>query len=572
MLKKGMYALSILAFVIILLAGVVQPAQAQDYFFRLDRETVHVFMNDDGTISIEYFMDFTNPPGSPAIEFIDLGLPTNSYDINSVEADVAGVPITDIQPGDPQFIEGGRGITLGLGPNSIQPGQSASMYVFIGRVEKVFFPGEDPSRPDYASFQFSPNYFGSQYVEGSTDITVALHLPPGVMPEEAVYYPPSSSWPGNDTPESYMDDSGRIVYEWRAPDASAAEEYIFGAGFPASYIPAAAIVKPPAITVDTDTLCCIGFAVLFVGIFALAIYASVFGARKRKLQYLPPKISIEGHGIKRGLTPIEAGILMEQPMDKILTMILFAAVKKGVATVLKRDPLEIQVAQPLPADLQPYETEFLTAFGEQKAGPERRKTLQDMMIGLVKSVSEKMKGFSRKETVQYYTSIMEEAWRQVEAAGTPEVKGEKFGETMEWTMLDRRFDDRTRETFRTGPVFVPMWWPRYDPVFRSSNPTFRPASTTPSTPSGGKTTINLPNLPGSDFAASVVGGVQSFAGGVIGDLTAFTSGVTDKTNPVPKTTYTSSRTRGGSGGGRSCACACACACAGCACACAGGGR
>ena len=32
----------------------------------------------------------------------------------------------------------------------------------------------------------------------------------------------------------------------------------------------------------------------------------------------------------------------------------------------------------------------------------RRKFLQDMMVDLVKSVGEKMKGFSRKETVDYY--------------------------------------------------------------------------------------------------------------------------------------------------------------------------
>ena len=37
----------------------------------------------------------------------------------------------------------------------------------------------------------------------------------------------------------------------------------------------------------------------------------VYSGRSRKLKYFPPKISIEGHGIKRGLTAVEAGILME---------------------------------------------------------------------------------------------------------------------------------------------------------------------------------------------------------------------------------------------------------------------
>jgi hypothetical protein len=42
-----------------------------------------------------------------------------------------------------------------------------------------------------------------------------------------------------------------------------------------------------------------------------------------------PKVSIEGHGIKRSLTAVEAAILLEQPMDKILTMILFGTIKKA---------------------------------------------------------------------------------------------------------------------------------------------------------------------------------------------------------------------------------------------------
>ncbi|HEX2980682.1 MAG TPA: hypothetical protein VHO48_10505 [Anaerolineaceae bacterium] len=131
-------------------------------------------------------------------------------------------------------------------------------------------------------------------------------------------------------------------------------------------------------------------------------------------------------------------------------------------------------------------------------------------------------------------------------------------------MLDHRYGERTQDVFRTGPVFMPTWYPRYNPVYRSAGGA-APISTSSS--SGGKG-VSLPHLPGSDFAASVVNGAQAFSAGVIGDLTSFTSGVTNQTNPVPKTTYTSSR--GGGGGGHSCACACACA--GCACACAGGGR
>ena len=221
-------------------------------------------------------------------------------------------------------------------------------------------------------------------------------------------------------------------------------------------------------------------------------------------------------------------------------------------------------------------TDFLEAFDKQ--GAARRKAIQDMVVGLVGIVSSKMKGFSRQETVAYYKEITNRAWKQVEAAQTPEVKSAKFDEVMEWTMLDRKYDDRTRETFGSGPVTVPTWWWRFDP--RLPRPVAtpisggRPIATAGGAPSAGP--VSLPTLPGATFAASLVNGVQGFAGSVVGNLTDFTRGVTNRTNPIPVTTSSNRSTwkggGGGSSGGRSCACACACACAGCACACAGGGR
>jgi hypothetical protein len=318
--------------------------------------------------------------------------------------------------------------------------------------------------------------------------------------------------------------------------------------------------------VDPDTVlgfgCCGSIGLFIIGIGALSNAQS----RKRKLQYMPPKVAIEGLGIKRGLTAVEAATLMETPLDKVMTMILFGLVKKNAVTVKTRDPLEVQAVDPLPADLYEYEKAFVEAF-KRPIGAERRKALQEMTVDLIKGVSAKMKGFSSKETVAYYKDIMERAWKQVEAAQTPEVKSEAYDKYMEWTMLDKDYDDRTRRVF-SGPVFVPQWWPRYDPTYRPSGAGSigQPGQASSGGGGGG---MSLPTLPGSEFAASMVRGVQGFSAGVLGDLSSFTGGVTNKTNPVPVVTST----RGGSGGGRSGGgCACACACAGCACACAGGGR
>jgi hypothetical protein len=294
----------------------------------------------------------------------------------------------------------------------------------------------------------------------------------------------------------------------------------------------------------------------------IPILTAIAGNR-RKLQYMAPRIAIEGHGIKRGLTAVEAAILLSEPLDKVMIMILFGVIKKEAAQVVTRDPLRVEAASPLPDDLHEYEQNFLKAFKETNSQT-RRNLLQEMTVKLVRSVSEKMKGFSRRETIDYYKNIMEKAWQQVERADTPEVQGQLFDQNLEWTMLDKDYDDRTRRVFH-GPVFVPTWWGRYDPTYS------RPASA-----SGGSTPTStsmpsVPRLPGSDFASSVVVGVQTFSQKVIGNVTDFTSRVTNVTNPPPKPS--SSGSRGGrSGGGGSRSCACACACAGCACACAGGGR
>jgi hypothetical protein len=253
---------------------------------------------------------------------------------------------------------------------------------------------------------------------------------------------------------------------------------------------------------------------------------------------------------------------MEQPLDKVMTMILFGVVKKNAATVVTRDPLKLQLTDPLPDGLQDYEKDFLAAFANNDLAA-RRKGLQEMTVKLVNSLSDKMKGFSRKESIVYYQSIMERAWQQIEAAGTPEVKSQMYDESLEWTMLDKNYDERTRRVF-TGPIFIPMWWGRYDPGYHPVSTGSGPSVSVPS--SGGRSSVG--SLPGSAFAASVVTGVQGFSSKILGDVKSFTSGVTNRTNPAPVVKSGG----GGLSGGGGHSCACACACAGCACACAGGGR
>lgn len=548
-MKQKIFALCL---VFLLTFGLVTGVSAQSYSFSLDKEIVNVFWNADGTMALDYQLTFTNSAGGHVIDFVDVGVPNSQF--SNVTADINGNALTissDFQG------QGGSGFSVDMGSHAIQPGQSGTVHVSIGQVDQVLHP--DDKDQNYTSAVFSPTWFGSQYVNGDTDLNVIFHMPPGVKTSEPRWHSSPSGFPSE--PQTGLDSQGRVFYSWNNPSASGSTQYLFGASFPKSYVPEGAIVtKPPfdfsGLTNNlTSIFCCGFFAFMFIGLPAL----NAVQGRRRKMQYMPPKVAIEGHGIKRGLTAVEAAILMEQPLDKVMTMILFGVIKKNSAEVVTRDPLAIKSATPLPEGLHEYELDFLKAFAENPKT--RQKLLQDMMVKLVKLVSEKMKGFSRKESLDYYKAIMEKAWQQIEAANTPEVKSQKLDEALEWTMLDKDYDDRTRRVFN-GPVFVPMWWGRYDPTYSS-----RPISTgsgvpssMPSQPSGRSA------LPGADFAAQMVTGVQTFSQKVVGNVNTFTEKVTGATNPLPKPTASSGGGRSGGG------CACACACAGCACACAGGGR
>ncbi len=545
----------------ILFLALFLPASAlaqQSYQFSVDKELVNVYWNADGSESIDYVFNFTNQPGAHPIDYVDVGMPNSNFDMSTVTADVSGHKV-DVSQSDYQG--SGSGFSVVMGSQTIQPGASGSVHVVVGSITGVLYP--DTSDNTYASGDFAPTYFGSQYVTGNTDMTVAFHLPPGVKTTEGRWHAAPSGFPSQ--PQAALDSQSRVTYTWEFASANAYTVYTFGASFPKSYVPSDAIVVAPAFNIDLSGLisdlptisCLCFFAFLFLG---LPLLTAIQGQR-RKLQYIPPRIGIEGHGIKRGLTAVEAAILLEEPLDKVMTMILFGVIKKGAAQVVTRDPLKIQVNDvPPTVTLYDYELNFLKAF-KLDAPQARQAELQGTMVALVKSVAEKMKGFSRKETQDYYKNIMEQAWAQVESAQTPEVKSQAIDQNLEWTMLNRNYDQRSQRVF-TGPIFLPIWWGGYDPMYRAA-PTMTGAAPASLPTGGGRSS----SLPGATFAASVVGGVQTMSSKVIGNLNSFTNGVSKVTNPPPPPS-TSGGYRGGGGGG----CACACACAGCACACAGGGR
>ncbi|MBN1485956.1 MAG: hypothetical protein JXA37_14680 [Chloroflexia bacterium] len=558
----------LLALAVLLCFVLILTAQAQNYVFSLDKEVVDLWIQSDGSVILEYDLTFRCHVSADPIDVIDLGLPTGDYQISNIRADVDDKPVSRIDT-DYQG-EGDHGVAIWLGSAEIKAGETGTVHIVVEGLGGMLY--QDSDDPNYASLQFSPVWFSSDFTVGDTDLTVHFHLPPGTQPDEPRWHRSPDDWP-EESPRRSLDGEGRPTYSWHNPQALPYRSYVFGASFPSQYVDEGAIQKGPSvwgkIASGIAGVLCNPITIFILIIMAIAWFSNR-AQKRRRMAYLPPSMKVEGVGIKRGLTAVEAAILLETPLNKVLTMILFGLLKKGAITVLENNPLKIQLNEPLPEKLRAYEQDFVAAVKED--GTLKESKLRDMMIDLVKAVNNRMKGFSRKESETYYRDIVRRAWQQVEGAETPEVRGQLFGEGLEWTLLDDGFEDRTRDVFAEGPVFLPNWWMFYRP-WSSALPagTSAPSTSTaaPSLPSG---PVQLPTLPGADFAASIVDGVQTTAGRIVSSITDFTGGVTKVTNPPPKPSSTSSSSSRSRGGGSGCACACACACAGCACACAGGGR
>jgi hypothetical protein len=564
--------------VLCLLAVALSTVWALEYRFTLDRNLSHVIVNQDGSADIEYWLTFTCDSGAHPIDIVDVGLPNRSYDLDSARAafiSPSGVesPLTDIYAS--QVVN--TGVEVHLQEHTIQPGETGTLYLRVNVGEMVYPDTEDET---YASLEFIPHYYESPYVHGTTDLEVHLYFPPGVTPEETRYHE-------REYDETDLVDD-RLVFIYTEPEASSTQAYRYGISFPASAVET--VHKAPVVVggsgsgsggsvaswINAIPNCgCTGmFFVFVIGIMGW----SVFWNKRRRMKYLPPALSVEGVGIKRGLTAVEAAILLERPLNKVLTMMMFSLLKKRALTVLSEDPLRLEPVSPRPeGKLRAYEEAFLDSI--KPDGSLNEKNLQAALVKLVKEVNTKMKGFSRKETVTYYKSIVNRAWDQVEAATTPEIKSRYFDQGLEWMMMDDDFEKQSTRTLGDGPVLMPPWWAYYRPwvpMVRGSRGATSPAQGSGRSTAGrgsssqGGRQITLPTLPGAAFASTVVGGIERSADGVVSRLESFTGGVTQSTHPAPKSTSSSSRSTSHRSGG--CACACACACAGCACACAGGGR
>jgi hypothetical protein len=276
-----------------------------------------------------------------------------------------------------------------------------------------------------------------------------------------------------------------------------------------------------------------------------------------------PQISVEALGAMRSLTAVEAGVVLDQKPVRVLTMILYGLLLKRKAAVTETAPLiklkklESPAGEPTTA-LRYYEIDYLKAI--EPDGTLNETTLARTYLGLTDTVNQKLRGYSREDTVNYYRSIVNQAWTQVAQAGTPELKGDAVDKNIEWLLADEKFDERFKTAFPPDIVILPMpgwgwyWGGPHLPTGQQRIPTTTPTEAKP--------------IPGQDFANNVVRGLETASNNIVKNVQDFAN----RLIPAQAAAASEQSVRSKSSCVCAChACACACACVGCACACAGGG-
>ncbi len=512
-------------------AGVllVSAALGQSYNFSIPEFRCVVEVNADRSLNISYEILFQCTPGYSSIDIVDIGFPSDDFQLSSMKAGVDGAFVTDIRYST--YID--KGVEVHLGNSSIYHGEMGHFWLTGVNENMVFLDTEDD---DYASVKFTPTWFDSDLLSGSSDFTLVMTFPEGSTTENVRYH---------DRPftDFRVEKDGRVSYIWeetRRVDSP----YMVGISFPDNLVNGPLSERPKEPLISKEALFALGifgFIFLVFGSVVLAIVKAVKKAKRRRGEYLPPSLGLEGSGIKRGLTAPLAALLLEQKLDRVFVLIIFGLLKKGALKMNEQGRLIKSDTLP---GLRPYEKKLLSILPDDPAGkPVPGKKLRHIFVNMIKVLEKKMDGYSLKESQEYYRRVINSAWKMVAEDESSERAGEVFGSWFQWLLADEEFDSRLKKIPSAGSILMPAYMYNMFPSGKIAG-----------VGSGGMTLTQA--------CSQVAGALTRTAENTVSNLTSLSTVVTSKTNPVPVSSYSSS------GGGSSCACACA----GCACACAGGGR
>lgn len=590
-------------------AAPARDAAAQGYRFAVPEMTLEVFVLRDGSARLAYTIRFENQPGARAIDVVDVGLPHDDYRVRDMRASLDGESLQGIQRST--YID--VGVEVPLRARKIPAGHAATFRFQAVMPDMVY---QDTTRDDLASLQVRATWFDPSLVVGPTRLRMAVHLPPGVRPEEVVWH--DERWRFHR--KEVVGDPAHVVvaWDWVGRNLGPNNPKV-GVSFPkravARVVTVSAwelferwLVERPMIRLASALLMaglllfawfrfsggtgCLFGGVLVVVLAFLAVVSPagqavawlpaaagawwVERARRARRTWLPAEITVEGGGIKRGLTAPEAAVVLGLPMERVLTLVLFGLLKKGVLRQVRADPLTVEVGPDFSGEdasrleaaarrgvvVHDYEQPFIRRF----EGGEWVVAQQDLtghLKELVTLTAKRMAGFDLADTRDYYRRIVARAWKMASGVHTTTSWSNAVDRQLEWLMLDDDWRGHFGRRAEGGFQYTPSW-------------TRGVATTASDGSSGGAGARGSTSL--GEVASSFAGWAESTASGLVssfdgGAIPAASQGLVDLGGLDTATGQffeALASSGGGGGGGGGCACACAgCACA---CACAGGGR
>jgi len=531
--------LATLSALLILLTFVGTVAAQRQY--QLDHEYAEIWINpEDGTIDLLYDISISLNSGS-AINFVYVGQPKHDFTIGeAVDQQGHTLSTSDASSGSDYKVR----VDL---HTPLTAGQTARFSITTNVAGMIW---EDTDNTGNVGMQFTPTWWDEASV---LDLRVLIVLPPGVTDD---IVKTSVDW------DNIQSEDGRLAVYWERSLAPG-QRSDFGVSFPKEYVQA--YEKKDALT---DFLQNYGAALLLFGVAIVVVVAVLIATRKSP--YKKPTIGVETLGIRRGLTAVEASYLLDLKPTQIVTEILYSLLKKRAvwaeqaAPALKlkiMDTFQNKTGTPETA-LRYYEIDFLNAIRDNGTLDEEK--LAQTVMFLRQTVEEKLRGYCRRDTVDYYRKIAAKAWEQVEQAGTAELTSKAYDEQLLWLLLDPNVKGRTETAFSNLAFEPSPFWLWYWYSYRNyhPNPTYSPNVKAPE--QAGKP----PTIPGADFANNIATAVENTSNNIVTNLEKFANSI------LPMSAPKSSKNPAHHKADCVCACAacaCACACVSCACACAGGG-
>ena len=516
---------------------------AQDRVYSFDHEWAQIFINQDGTIDLTYNVTLTLASGD-AINYVQLGQPNGDFTIGEA-VDQYGHQL--------QKKDSSSGSNYQVQVTLYQPLTAGNTIWFTVTTNVAGMIYNDTQNPGNYGMQFAPQWMPVPI----NDVRVQIVLPPNVAINE-VKTLPDKFWNSTSTVED------RVAVFWQISVLQPNEQYLLGVSFPANSLPNYKPTQPSG-GIGLETIALIVLPIIAV----IVIIAVVQVARKNT--YSSPKVSMETLGIRRGLTAVEASYLLGMKPTQIVTEILYSILQKRAVWVESTNPALKLKIMPLFQNktgtaenpLRYYEIDFLHALKDAEGTLDEEKLAHAVMF-LRDTVEQKLRGYSRRDTVNYYRKIVTKASSQVEQAGTVELASKAYDEQLLWLMLDPNYRSRTETTFRDRTFEPsPFWfWYWYGYHHYNPHPTYKPNVDAPAQ------AAKPPTIPGAEFANNIATAVEKTSSNIVVNIEKFANAI------IPVQTQKASHTPARHDAGCVCACAacaCACACVSCACACAGGG-